>query len=106
MKARASISLDPSLLELARRRPQPLSKQVASALRAELDAPIPGKLELEIDPREHRRLHNRAAALGREPGELLEALIREYADKLTDEDLDPELRRRRARERAREILGG
>jgi hypothetical protein len=100
--------MTPDLRELvsreADRREISKSELTARALRMELDAPLDGELRAFVDPRLVSRLHNSAASFDRRPAELLEALLRDHLPSLTEEQIDPKLRKARAHERAKELL--
>lgn len=76
------------------------------ALRREIEAPPRGKLNLTLDPNTASDLLNAAARMGRRSEELVEALIRNHLADLTEEQVDPNLARQRAAQRARELLAG
>lgn len=82
------------------------SELIRRAIRREIDAPPRGRLYLDVSPHLASALLDKAARMGYRSGQLVEALIRDHLDDLDEFDLDPELRRARARQRAKELLNG
>lgn len=62
------------------------------------------ELTVAVEPRLEIALENAAARMGFTPDELVAGLLSSYLDQVTEEDIDPELRRRRAAARAKELL--
>lgn len=77
---------------------------VDRALRAELQHPAGGRLYVNISPGLNAALHNAAARLGVTTDQLVTGLLRNHVETTTLEDVLPELREKRARERARQLL--
>ncbi len=82
----------------------PKSRILERALRAELNAPLAGLVRVFIDPRQARELEAAAARMGHKAPELIEALIRTYLPKLTEDQVDPKARAEAAALRARQLL--
>lgn len=80
------------------------SDLIRRALRHEIEAPPRGELHLRVDPELAGALLDKAARMGRRSDELVEVLLRDHLGDLTDERVDPDLRRARARDRAKELL--
>ena len=74
------------------------------ALRAELQHPAGGRLYVRTSPGLNAALHNAAARLGVTTDQFVSALLRDHTETTTLEDVLPELRRKRARERAKALL--
>jgi len=104
----AMSSLSPLEAELVKRAAEREGISAAAlmrrAIRSELSTAPRGKLNLSIDPNTATALLNKAARMGRRSEELVEALIRDHLDNLTDDQIDPQARIDRARSRARELL--
>lgn len=77
---------------------------VDRALRSELQHPAGGKLYVKTSPGLNAALHNAAARLGVTTDQFVSALLRDHTESTTLEDVLPELRRKRARERAKALL--
>jgi len=88
----------------AERAGEPVSELIRRAIRREIEAPPRGQVNLIIDPRLATELLDKAARMGRTSAELVEALIRDHLDDLSDERIDPESLADWARRRAKELL--
>ena len=88
----------------AERNGEPVSDLIRRAIRREIEAPAGGRLNLLISPRLAAELLNKAAQLGTSSATVVEALIRDHLDAVTEARLDPESRIEWAKRRAREIL--
>ena len=82
----------------------PVSELIRRAIRREIEAPPRGQLNLILNPQLATDLLNKAAQMGRTSGELVEVLIRDHLDEVTEARIDPESRIEWAKRRAREIL--
>lgn len=82
------------------------SELIRRSVRNEISANPRGRLVVDVNPILAGRLLDTAARLGHYPGEVVEALIRDHLDSIDEFDLNPELRRAKARLRAKELLNG
>lgn len=88
----------------AERNGESTSDLIRRAVRREIETPVGGRLNLLISPRLATELLNKAAQLGTSSSEVVEALIRDHLDEVTEARIDPESRIEWAKRRAREIL--
>lgn len=78
---------------------------VERALRSELQHPAGGKLYVRTTPRLNAALHNAAARLGVTTDQFVTGLLGKHIETTTLEDVAPDARARRAKQRAKELLG-
>lgn len=78
---------------------------IEDAVRVHLAAPEEGEIHVFVEPRWAKEIQDAASRMGREPWEVVEALVRRGVTKLTEEQVDPQIRKLKAAEHARKLLG-
>lgn len=109
MRRSLSISLPWDLAALVdkeiERRGLSRTELVEEAIRVYLSAPEEGEIHVFVEPRWAKEVQDVAARFGREPWEVVEAVLRRGVTRLTEEQIDPEIRKLKAKQKAKELLG-